>query len=74
MAYSTADGSLGGYKQKIGIQKWISLADRGWDAWTEIRRLGYPNIDKISPPIGAASALKHSDCSVATISAPGPAN
>jgi hypothetical protein len=54
VAYATATGN---YKQKIGYQKWIALANRGWDAWTEIRRLGYPDINTISAPIGAITAL-----------------
>jgi hypothetical protein len=54
IAYSTAAGT---YKQKIGYQKWIALWNRGYDAWTEIRRLGYPNINVVSPPIGAISQL-----------------
>lgn len=37
--YTTAAGD---YKQKIGIQKWIALYNRGYDAWTEIRRLDHP--------------------------------
>jgi Formylmethanofuran dehydrogenase subunit B len=39
VAYSTAPGN---YKQKIGTQKWLALFNRGFDAWTEIRRLDYP--------------------------------
>lgn len=52
--YSSAAGD---WRQKIGNQKWIALANRGWDAWTEIRRLGYPNIDADSPPVSAISTL-----------------
>ncbi|WP_026897493.1 SusD/RagB family nutrient-binding outer membrane lipoprotein [Daejeonella oryzae] len=37
--YATATGT---YRQKIGEQKWIALYDRGFDAWTEWRRLDYP--------------------------------
>jgi hypothetical protein len=54
VAYSTAAGD---YKQKIAWQEWIAMADRGWDAWTLIRRLKQPDIDAISPPVGAASNL-----------------
>lgn len=54
VAYSTAAGD---YKQKIGYQKWIALANKGWDAWTEIRRLQQPDIDAVSPPIGQTTAL-----------------
>jgi hypothetical protein len=54
VAYATAAGT---WKQKIGYQQWLAYADRGWDAWTSIRRLGYPNIDAINPPVGAVSLL-----------------
>ncbi len=54
IAYTTAAGS---WRQKIGYQKWIANANRNWDAWTEIRRLGYPDIDVVSPPIGAQGNL-----------------
>jgi Starch-binding associating with outer membrane len=37
--YATAKGD---YRQKIGIQKWLALYNRGFDAWTEWRRLDYP--------------------------------
>ena len=37
VAYTTAAGS---YKLKIGNQKYIALYNRGYEAWTEIRRLG----------------------------------
>jgi Starch-binding associating with outer membrane len=54
VAYSTAAGT---WKQKIGYQKWIAFANRNWDSWTEIRRLGFPNIDVVSPPVGANGKL-----------------
>ncbi|MES2062436.1 MAG: SusD/RagB family nutrient-binding outer membrane lipoprotein [Bacteroidota bacterium] len=54
VAYTTATGD---WRQKIGYQKWIAFANRNWDSWTEIRRLGYPNINADSPPVGALSAL-----------------
>lgn len=34
--------AAGTYKQKIGTQKWIALYNRGFEAWTEWRRLDYP--------------------------------
>jgi len=43
--YATAPGD---WKEKIGIQKWISLYNQGFEAWTEYRRLGYPLLD--APP------------------------
>ncbi|WP_042481521.1 SusD/RagB family nutrient-binding outer membrane lipoprotein [Solitalea canadensis] len=51
VAYSTAAGN---YKQKIGMQKFIALYNRGYDAWTEWRRLDYP---KISPAVDAISGI-----------------
>jgi hypothetical protein len=54
VAYSTAAGN---WKQKIGYQKWLAFANRNWDSWTEIRRLGYPNLDVVSPPSGANGKL-----------------
>jgi len=54
VAYATATGS---WKQKIGYQQWIAYANRGWDAWTNIRRLGYPDIDNVNPPVGAQGNL-----------------
>lgn len=41
VAYTTATGD---YKQKIGTQKWISLFNRGFEAWTEYRRLDWPQL------------------------------
>jgi Starch-binding associating with outer membrane len=45
VAYATAAGD---WKQKIGTQKWIALYNRGFDAWTEWRRLDYPEL--VAPP------------------------
>lgn len=39
VAYATATGN---YKQKIGEQKYLALYNRGYDAWTEWRRLDFP--------------------------------
>ncbi|MDO1450371.1 SusD/RagB family nutrient-binding outer membrane lipoprotein [Rhodocytophaga aerolata] len=32
------------FREKIGQQKWIALYNRGWDAWTEWRRLDSPQL------------------------------
>lgn len=37
--YSSAPGT---YKEKIGLQKWLALYNRGFDAWIETRRLDSP--------------------------------
>ncbi len=50
--YATATGT---WRQKIGYQEWISSYNRNWESWTLIRRLGYPDIDVVSPPVGAVS-------------------
>ena len=47
----------GTWRQKIGYQKWLAFANSNWDSWTEIRRLGYPDLDVVSPPIGANGNL-----------------
>lgn len=54
VAYTTAEGD---WRQKIGTQKWLAFANRNWDSWTEIRRLGHPNLDVLSPPVNAISQL-----------------
>ena len=54
VAYATASGS---WRNKIGYQKWIAFANRNWDSWTEIRRLGYPDLNTVSPPVGAQGNL-----------------
>jgi hypothetical protein len=45
VAYATAPGT---YREKIGIQKWIALYNRGFEAWTEWRRLDSPTL--VAPP------------------------
>ncbi|MGS2741081.1 SusD/RagB family nutrient-binding outer membrane lipoprotein [Sinomicrobium sp. M5D2P17] len=45
VAYTTATGN---WKQKIGEQKWIALFNQGLEAWTEYRRLDYPELS--APP------------------------
>lgn len=39
---------------KIGFQKYLAFYNRGWDAWTETRRIGYP---VLTPPSTAQSAF-----------------
>lgn len=51
VAYATATGD---WKQKIGTQKWLALYNRGFDAWTEVRRLDAP---KLVAPSTARSAF-----------------
>lgn len=49
--YATAPGT---YKQKIGLQKFIALYNRGWEAWIEWRRLDAP---ALSPAYRAVSGI-----------------
>jgi hypothetical protein len=52
--YTTAAGT---WRQKIGYQEWIASYNRNWESWTLIRRLGYPDINVVSPPVGAVSSF-----------------
>lgn len=52
--YLTATGT---WQQKLGYQKWIANYNMNWDSWTDIRRLGYPNLNVANPPIGAKGNL-----------------
>lgn len=45
VAYTTAAGD---WQEKIGIQEWIALYNRGFDAWTAQRHLNYPEL--VAPP------------------------
>jgi hypothetical protein len=45
VAYATATGD---YKYKIGTQQWIAYYNRGFEAWTEFRRLDFPKL--VAPP------------------------
>lgn len=54
VAYATATGD---WRQKIGTQKWLAFANRNWDAWTEIRRLGHPDLNALSQPAGTDEHL-----------------
>lgn len=45
ITYSTAPGT---YKQKIGMQMWIALYNRGFEAWTQWRRNDFPRL--VAPP------------------------
>jgi hypothetical protein len=48
VAYATAGST---YKEKIGIQKWIALNNRGIDAWIEWRKFDIP---VLLPPSGGS--------------------
>lgn len=51
VAYATAAGT---WRQKIGTQKWISLYNRPFEGWTEIRRFDFP---VLPAPVGAKSGF-----------------
>lgn len=42
VAYTSAAGD---FRQKIGTQMWIALYNRGFEAWTEYRRLDFPKLN-----------------------------
>jgi hypothetical protein len=52
VAYATATGN---WQQIIGYQEFIANYNRNWDSWTDERRLGYPNINVVSPPQGTTT-------------------
>jgi hypothetical protein len=52
LAQSSVAYDAANYKKSIGNQKWVSLYDRGHDAWTEWRRLDFP---VLVAPINALS-------------------
>jgi hypothetical protein len=52
--YATATGT---WQQKIGYQEWIANYNKNWDSWTDIRKLGFPDMDVISPPLQPASTF-----------------
>ncbi|MCO6462400.1 MAG: SusD/RagB family nutrient-binding outer membrane lipoprotein [Saprospiraceae bacterium] len=43
VSYATAGST---WQQKIGNQKWIAMYNRGFDAWTDWRRLDFPALVK----------------------------
>jgi len=45
VAYATATGT---WQEKIGMQKWIALYNRGFEAWTSYRILDFPVL--VAPP------------------------
>lgn len=49
VAYNVAN-----YKQSIGEQKWIALFGQGLEAWSEWRRLDYPQLTVARNPVAAA--------------------
>ena len=49
VAYATASTD---FREVIGNQKWIALYNRGFESWTEWRRLDFP---KLSPPSTATA-------------------
>lgn len=48
------DDAPGTWQEKIGFQKWLALYNRGFEAWTEWRRLDAPTL---VPPAGALSDI-----------------
>ena len=57
VAYTTAEG---GWKQKIGFQKWIALYNRPFEGWLEVRRLDFPKLTlPVNPISGFPNRLKY---------------
>ncbi len=57
VAYTTAYGT---WRQKIGLQKWIALYNRGFDSYTDLRRFDYPiMITPIAPISGFPNRLPY---------------
>jgi Starch-binding associating with outer membrane len=52
VAYTTATGN---WQQVIGYQEFIANYNKNWDSWTDERRLGQPNINVVSQPVGTTS-------------------
>ncbi|MDQ2720129.1 MAG: SusD/RagB family nutrient-binding outer membrane lipoprotein [Bacteroidota bacterium] len=52
--YATATGP---WRQKLGYQEWVANYNNNWDSWTDIRRLGYPNLDVVNPPTSGQGKL-----------------
>ena len=46
VAYATAASN---WQEKIGVQKWLALYGRGFEAWSSWRRLGFPAMNV--PPV-----------------------
>lgn len=51
VAFTTATGTP---KERIANQLWIAYFNRGFEAWTEYRRLDFPNLQ--APPTAVAAA------------------
>jgi hypothetical protein len=51
VAYATATGT---WQQKIGIQSWLAYYNRGFEAWTQWRKLDFP---ALKPPVDALTAI-----------------
>lgn len=49
VAYSTAGGD---WRQKLGLMSWLTLYNRGFEAWTAWRKFDYPQLE---PPARALS-------------------
>jgi hypothetical protein len=55
VAYGTAAGD---WKQKIGVQKWIAMYDRGFEAWSTWRLYDYPAMN-VAPEIGTITPTRY---------------
>ena len=55
VAYGSAAGD---WKQKIGVQKWIAMYDRGFEAWSTWRLYDYPAMN-VAPEIGTITPTRY---------------
>jgi len=56
VAYSTADGN---WKQKIAMQKWLALYNRGFEAWTTYRMYDSPEMN-VAVGAGTTPPMRYS--------------
>ena len=47
VSYATAGST---WQEKIGVQKWLAMYNRGYEGWTDWRRLDYPALKKPDAP------------------------
>jgi len=55
LAQSSVDyANPASWREKIGVQKWLALYNRGWEAWIEWRKFDYPELE---PAINSAGVI-----------------
>ena len=75
VAYTTADGGSGDWKQIIGTQAWLALYNRGYEGWTTWRRLDFnafyapPDMDLTDIPTRLLFPAREASLNGANVSA-----